>query len=59
MNKKVYLVPQVNVIQIEANVILAGSGTGATGEDIPWARSKSRNRIFDGDFDEDEDEEYL
>ena len=57
MNKKVYYEPQAKVVQIEANVILAGSGTGATGEDVPWARAKRRNRFFDDDFDEDE--EYL
>lgn len=52
MNKKVYLTPLAKVIQIEANAILAGS-TGATGEDIPWARSKGRNSIFDDDFEND------
>ena len=51
MNKKVYLAPKTRSILIETNAILAYSGTGATGEDIPWARAKSRNRIFDDEFD--------
>ncbi len=53
MNKKVYLVPQTEVILTEANAILAGS-TGATGEDVPWA-AKERNIFIDDEFDNDED----
>lgn len=52
MNKKIYLVPQTEVILTEANAILAGS-TGATGEDIPWA-TKERNTIFDEEINNDE-----
>lgn len=44
MNKKEYQRPDVKVILIESNSILAGS-TGATGEDAPWA-AKHRGRNF-------------
>lgn len=54
MNRKVYFAPQAKVIQLEANAILAGS-TGATGEDIPWARAKSRNSFFYDELDFDEE----
>lgn len=50
MNNKVYLTPKARVVLIEDKSILAGSGTGATGEDVPWA-TKRRNYIFDAEND--------
>lgn len=58
MNKKVYLAPKAKAILLEANTILAGSGTGATGEDIPWAGAKDRNHTLDDDFNYNYYEEY-
>lgn len=52
MNKKEYQRPNVKVVLLESNSILAGS-TGATGEDVPWAAK----RIIDEEWDEEWDEE--
>ena len=46
MNKKGYLTPQIKVIQVEANAILAGS-TGATIPDAGWGNANQRQHIDD------------
>lgn len=55
MNKKVYHAPQSKAFLLDANAILAGSGTNATGEDVPWANTKSRNHIFDDNSHNDKE----
>lgn len=55
MTKKEYTKPYLEVVRIDTNSILAGSGvTGATGEDAPWASAKRKNYEDEIFWDEDE-----
>lgn len=49
MNKKIYRKPYARMVQFEPFSLLAGSNTGATGENIPWAsnRNEERKSIWD------------
>ena len=54
MNKKVYLAPQAKPIRIVETSILTNSGTGATGEDVPWAAKRGKHVIVDDLYIDDE-----
>jgi len=56
MKKKVYLQPSIQISIVQPSVILEGSNTGASGNDVPWG-AKQRTSHYDY-FEEEEDYDF-